>query len=52
PVRQSRLRAAARVVNRGKSVGLVECDVTDTEGRLVARASSTVYVLAATKTEE
>ncbi len=45
PVRQSRLRARARVVSRGKAVGMVECDITDDSGQLVARASSTVYVM-------
>jgi uncharacterized protein (TIGR00369 family) len=45
PVRQTRLRAEARAVQRGRTVGLVECDVTDAQGRLVARASSTLLVL-------
>ena len=45
PVWQTRLRADARVVNRGKTVGYVECDVFDQESRLVAKASSTCYVL-------
>jgi acyl-coenzyme A thioesterase PaaI-like protein len=37
--------AKARVASRGKTVGLVECDVTDADGRLMARASSTCLVL-------
>jgi uncharacterized protein (TIGR00369 family) len=45
PVWQSRLRAEARVVNRGKNVGYVECDVTDQDGKQVARANSTCFVL-------
>lgn len=45
PVWQTILRAEARVVNRGKNVGYVECDVTDEDGRCVARASSTCIVL-------
>src|SRR2546428_5024599 len=32
PVRQTLLRAEARVVNHGKNVGYVECDVTDQDG--------------------
>jgi uncharacterized protein (TIGR00369 family) len=40
PVWKAELRAEARVVG-GKTVGLVECDVLDPRGRLVARASST-----------
>jgi uncharacterized protein (TIGR00369 family) len=45
PVWKARLRAEARVVRRGKTVGYVECDVTDDAGRLVAKASSTCMVL-------
>jgi uncharacterized protein (TIGR00369 family) len=44
-VREGRLRAEGRVVNAGRTLGLVECDVTDEEGRLVARASSTCMTL-------
>jgi acyl-coenzyme A thioesterase PaaI-like protein len=39
------LRAEARVMNRGKNVGYVECDVTDQDGRQIAKASSTCFVL-------
>jgi len=45
PVWQTLLRAEARVVNRGKSVGYVECDVTDQDGKQVAKARSTCFVL-------
>ena len=45
PVWQARLRAEARVVNRGKNVGYVECEVTDQDGRQVAKANSTCFVL-------
>jgi uncharacterized protein (TIGR00369 family) len=45
PVWQTRLTAVGRVVQRGRTVGLVECDITDAEGRLVARASSTCMTL-------
>ena len=45
PVWRARLAASAKVVQRGRTVGLVECDVTDAEGRLVARASSTCMTL-------
>lgn len=46
PVWNARLNAEARVVKRGKTVGLVECDVTDETGSLVARATSTCLTLA------
>src|SRR6266498_3783395 len=45
PVWQTRLRATGRVVQRGRTVGLVECDVLDDQDRLVARASSTCMTL-------
>ena len=37
--------ASARVVKGGRTIGLTECDVTDREGRLVARAMSTCMTL-------
>lgn len=45
PVWKAKLRAEARMVRAGKVVGLVECNVIDDEGRLVARASSTCMTL-------
>ena len=45
PIRRGTLTATARIVHRGRSVGLVECDVTDEHGRLVARAKSTCMTL-------
>ncbi len=45
PVWNAKLSARARVVSRGHSVGLVECDVVDQRSRLVARASSTCMTL-------
>jgi uncharacterized protein (TIGR00369 family) len=45
PVWQTLLRAEARVVNRSRNVGYVECDVTDQDGKLVAKANSSCFVL-------
>lgn len=45
PVFEDRLVAEGRVVERGRTVGLAECDVRDGEGRLVAHAVSTKMVL-------
>ena len=39
------LVATARVVKAGRTIGLAECDVTDAQGRLVARAMSTCMTL-------
>ena len=40
-----RLRAEGKVVSSGRNLGLVECDVTDHDQRLVARALSTCMTL-------
>jgi uncharacterized protein (TIGR00369 family) len=45
PVWQARLRAEARVINRGKNVGYLECDVVDQDGKHIAKARSTCFVL-------
>jgi uncharacterized protein (TIGR00369 family) len=45
PVWQGRLRAKGKVVSSGRNLGLVECDVTDQDQRLVARALSTCMTL-------
>ena len=45
PVWQTVLRAEGRVVNRGRTIGYVECDVTDQEGKHLAKARSTLFVL-------
>jgi uncharacterized protein (TIGR00369 family) len=45
PVWDATLTATGRVVSAGTTVGLVECDVTDERGRLVARATSTCLTL-------
>ena len=45
PVREARLRAEGRVVQRGRTLGYVECQVTDESGKLVAKSSSTCLVL-------
>lgn len=33
------------MVRRGNTIGYVECEITDEEGRLVAKASSTCLAL-------
>jgi uncharacterized protein (TIGR00369 family) len=45
PVWNARLTATGRVVRQGGTVGMVECDVRDEKGSLVARASSTCMTL-------
>jgi uncharacterized protein (TIGR00369 family) len=45
PIWKARLKATGRVVKSGRVISLIECDVTDEKGSLVARASSTCMVL-------
>jgi len=45
PVWKARLRAEAKIVKRGKTVGMTECGIVDESGSLVARASSTCLTL-------
>src|ERR1700704_3195985 len=45
PVISARLVAEGVVVQRGKTVGLAECSVTDERGRLIAKATSTCLTL-------
>jgi uncharacterized protein (TIGR00369 family) len=45
PTKTGRLVATARVVRRGRRTLVLECDVADAAGKLVARASSAFLVL-------
>jgi uncharacterized protein (TIGR00369 family) len=45
PVWTGNLRAEGRVIKRGRTLGLVDCDVLDEQGSLVARSSSTCMTL-------
>jgi uncharacterized protein (TIGR00369 family) len=45
PVWTARLLAIGRVVKAGKTIGLIDCDITDEGNHLVARASSTCMTL-------
>lgn len=45
PVWTGKLRAVGHVVTRNRTIGLVECDVSDEKESLVARATSTCMTL-------
>ena len=45
PMRRGKLVAEARVVKAGSTLGYVECDVKDQDGRLTAKAASTCMKL-------
>jgi uncharacterized protein (TIGR00369 family) len=47
PVRNAKLIAEANVLRAGTTLGYVECDVKDTDGKLVARVASTCMKLRA-----
>jgi len=49
PVWTAQLRAEGAVVQRGRTVGYVECTISDEENRLIAKAASTCMVLSRTK---
>ena len=45
PIWQAQLKAEGTVVQRGRTVGYVVCEITDEENRLVTKAASTCMVL-------
>jgi uncharacterized protein (TIGR00369 family) len=45
PVWEAALKAEGKVIRRGSSLGYVECEITDENARLVAKAASTCLVL-------
>jgi uncharacterized protein (TIGR00369 family) len=51
PVWHAQIKAEGTVVQRGRNIGYVECDITDEEDRLVAKAASTCMVLRGEKSE-
>ena len=45
PVWKGKLLAMAKVVKKGRLTGLIECDILDEHGQLVARAGSTYMAI-------
>lgn len=45
PVWEACLKAEGKVVRRGRSLGYIECEISDERGQLVAKAASTCLVL-------
>ncbi len=52
PFKTGRLVAEGYLVNAGRTLGVVDCDVRDEDGRLIARASSTCMTLRPTNGKE
>jgi uncharacterized protein (TIGR00369 family) len=46
PVEQGEIKADARVLRQGRTTSVVDCDVTDQNGRLVSKALMTFSVIA------
>ena len=51
PVWNDRLTAKAKVMKKGSTVGLIECEVHDSKGSLVAYTTSTCMILRGSKKE-
>lgn len=51
PVWKGKLTAMAKVVKRGKTTGLVECDILDETTQLIARTSSTYMAISGDQAE-
>jgi uncharacterized protein (TIGR00369 family) len=45
PVWKASLKAEGKVVRRGRSMGYLECEISDERGQLIAKAASTCLVL-------
>jgi len=45
PVWQAHLKAEGKVIRRGRTIGYVECEISDERGRLIAKAASTCLAL-------
>jgi uncharacterized protein (TIGR00369 family) len=45
PVWKASLKAEGKVVRRGRSLGYLECEISDERGNLIAKAASTCLVL-------
>jgi uncharacterized protein (TIGR00369 family) len=52
PVWRAQLTAEGTVMQRGRTVGYVECTITDDRGRLIAKAASTCTVLRGEKAKD
>jgi uncharacterized protein (TIGR00369 family) len=51
PFKEGHLKAVARTVHRGRTVGLMDCDVYDDRGKVIARSSSTCLTLRGEQTK-
>ena len=51
PFKQGRLKAVAKTIQHGRTVGIMDCDVLDDRGKVIARSSSTCLTLRGEQTK-
>jgi uncharacterized protein (TIGR00369 family) len=51
PFKEGHLKAVAKTIHRGRTVGLMDCDVVDDRGKVIARSSSTCLTLRGDQTK-
>ena len=51
PFKEGHLKAIAKTVHRGRTVGILDCEVFDDRGKVIARSSSTCLTLRGEQTK-
>jgi len=51
PFKEGHLKAVAKTIHRGRTVGLMDCEVFDDRGKVIARSSSTCLTLRGEQTK-
>jgi uncharacterized protein (TIGR00369 family) len=51
PFKEGHLKAIAKTVHRGRTIGLMDCEVIDDRGKIIARSSSTCLTLRGEQTK-
>jgi uncharacterized protein (TIGR00369 family) len=51
PFKEGHLKAIAKTVHRGRTVGILDCEVFDDRGKIIARSSSTCLTLRGEQTK-
>jgi len=51
PFKEGHLKAIAKTVHRGRTVGVLDCEVFDDRGKIIARSSSTCLTLRGEQTK-
>ena len=51
PFKEGHLKAVAKTIHHGRTVGIMDCDVFDDRGKVIARSSSTCLTLRGEQTK-